>query len=203
VNCRVVTHKLLPLLGEIPTLCRAVHWLIALSKVMCWQLIKPTTCNGYSESYVRYSINIKSPSSRLLYNGMWSRIVWLKFSDISQERIASVFNVEKEANYAISKKKTRLLRNSVDQIRRSLGIHILVFRLNYIHCVRLVWEKYRMITLYVFIIKVQCRIRAAAHQLRQDKHQDMKQKTQSCFIRDSDSSPHSELERVCVLSHLL
>jgi hypothetical protein len=28
------------------------------------------------------------------------------------------------------------------------------------------------------------RLRAAAHHLRQDKHQDMRQKTQSCFIRD-------------------
>jgi cobalamin biosynthesis protein CobD/CbiB len=44
---------------------------------------------------------------------------------------------------------------------------------------------------------------AAAHQLRQDKHQDMRQKTQSCFIRDSDSSPQTEVARVCVLSHLL
>jgi hypothetical protein len=47
------------------------------------------------------------------------------------------------------------------------------------------------------------RVRAAAHQLRQDKHQDMRQKTQSCFIHDSDSSPHTEVARVCVLSHLL
>jgi hypothetical protein len=46
-------------------------------------------------------------------------------------------------------------------------------------------------------------LRAAAHQLRQDKHQDMRQKTQSCFIRDSDWSPHTEVARVCVLSHLL
>jgi hypothetical protein len=46
-------------------------------------------------------------------------------------------------------------------------------------------------------------LRAAAHQQRQDKHQDMRQKTQSCFIRDSDSSPHTEVARVCVLSHLL
>jgi hypothetical protein len=45
-------------------------------------------------------------------------------------------------------------------------------------------------------------VRAAAHQLRQDKHQDMRQKMQSCFIRDSDSSPHTEVARVCVLSHL-
>jgi hypothetical protein len=45
--------------------------------------------------------------------------------------------------------------------------------------------------------------RAAAHQLRQDKHQDMRQKTQSCFVRDSDSSPHTEVATVCVLSHLL
>jgi hypothetical protein len=41
-------------------------------------------------------------------------------------------------------------------------------------------------------------VRAAAHQLRQDKHQDMRQKTQSCFIRDSDSSLHTEVARVCV-----
>jgi hypothetical protein len=33
--------------------------------------------------------------------------------------------------------------------------------------------------------------------------QDMRQKTQSCFIHDSDSSPHTEVARVCVLSHLL
>jgi hypothetical protein len=46
-------------------------------------------------------------------------------------------------------------------------------------------------------------LRAAAHQVRQDKHQDMRQKTQSCFIRDSDSSPHTEVARICVLSHLL
>jgi hypothetical protein len=46
-------------------------------------------------------------------------------------------------------------------------------------------------------------LRAAAHQLRQDKHQDMRQKTQCCFIRDSDSSPHTEVACVCVLSHLL
>jgi hypothetical protein len=46
-------------------------------------------------------------------------------------------------------------------------------------------------------------LRAAAHQLRQDNHQDMRQKTQPCFIRDSDSSPHTEVARVCVLSHLL
>jgi hypothetical protein len=45
--------------------------------------------------------------------------------------------------------------------------------------------------------------RAAAHQMRQDKHQDMRQKTQSCFIRDSNSSPHTKVARVCVLSHLL
>jgi hypothetical protein len=32
-------------------------------------------------------------------------------------------------------------------------------------------------------------VRTATHQL----HQDMRQKTQSCFIRDSDSSPHTEL----------
>jgi hypothetical protein len=44
-------------------------------------------------------------------------------------------------------------------------------------------------------------IRAAAHQLRQDKYQDMRQKTQPCFIRDSDSSPHTEVARVCVLSY--
>jgi hypothetical protein len=43
------------------------------------------------------------------------------------------------------------------------------------------------------------RLRAAAHQL----HQDMRQKTQSCFIHDSDSSPHTEVARVYVLSHLL
>jgi hypothetical protein len=42
-----------------------------------------------------------------------------------------------------------------------------------------------------------------AHKLCQDKHQDMRQKAQSCFIRDSDSSPHTEVARVCVLSHLL
>jgi hypothetical protein len=30
-------------------------------------------------------------------------------------------------------------------------------------------------------------IRVATHQLRQDKHQDMRQKTQSCFIRDSSA----------------
>jgi hypothetical protein len=47
------------------------------------------------------------------------------------------------------------------------------------------------------------RLRASAHQLRQDKHQDMRQKTQSCFIRDSNSSPLTEVARVCVLSHLL
>jgi hypothetical protein len=35
------------------------------------------------------------------------------------------------------------------------------------------------------------------------KHQDMRQKTQSCFIRDSDSSPHTKVARVCVLPHLL
>jgi hypothetical protein len=46
-------------------------------------------------------------------------------------------------------------------------------------------------------------VRPAAHQLRQDKHQDARQKTQSCFIRDSDSNPHTEVARVCVLSHLL
>jgi ABC-type oligopeptide transport system ATPase subunit len=46
-------------------------------------------------------------------------------------------------------------------------------------------------------------LRAAAHQLCQDKNQDMRQKMQSCFIRDSDSSPHTEVARVCVLSHLL
>jgi hypothetical protein len=45
-------------------------------------------------------------------------------------------------------------------------------------------------------------LRAAAHQLRQDKLQDMRQKTQSCFIRDSDSSPHTEVACVCVLSYL-
>jgi hypothetical protein len=48
-----------------------------------------------------------------------------------------------------------------------------------------------------------CCLRAAAHQLRQDKHQDMRQKTHSCFIRESDSSPHTEVARVCALSHLL
>jgi hypothetical protein len=47
------------------------------------------------------------------------------------------------------------------------------------------------------------RVRAAAHQLRQDKHQDMRQKTQFYFIRDSDSGPHTEVARVCVLSYLL
>jgi hypothetical protein len=47
------------------------------------------------------------------------------------------------------------------------------------------------------------RIRAAAHQLRQDKHQDMRETTQSCFIRDSDSSPHTEVARACVSAHLL
>jgi hypothetical protein len=46
-------------------------------------------------------------------------------------------------------------------------------------------------------------LRAAAHQLRQDKHQDTSQKTLSCFIRDSDSSPHTEVARFRVLSHLL
>jgi hypothetical protein len=46
-------------------------------------------------------------------------------------------------------------------------------------------------------------LRAAAHQLRQDKHQYWRQKTQSCFIRDSDSSPHTEVARVCVLLYLL
>jgi hypothetical protein len=46
-------------------------------------------------------------------------------------------------------------------------------------------------------------IRAAADQLRQDKHQDMRQKTQSCFIRDWDSSPHTEVEFVYILSHIL
>jgi hypothetical protein len=46
-------------------------------------------------------------------------------------------------------------------------------------------------------------VRAAAHQLHQDKHQNMKQKTQSCFIRDSDWSSHTEVARVCLLSHLL
>jgi hypothetical protein len=48
-----------------------------------------------------------------------------------------------------------------------------------------------------------CVVRAAAHQLRQDKHQDLRQKMQSCFIRDSDSSPHTEVARVCVLSSSL
>jgi hypothetical protein len=37
-------------------------------------------------------------------------------------------------------------------------------------------------------------LRAAAHQLLQDKHQDMRQKTQTCFIRDSSAS---WLRRVC------
>jgi hypothetical protein len=46
-------------------------------------------------------------------------------------------------------------------------------------------------------------LRAAAPKLRQDKHQDMRQKTQSCIIRDSDLSRHTEVARVCVLSHLL
>jgi hypothetical protein len=46
-------------------------------------------------------------------------------------------------------------------------------------------------------------VRAAAHQLRQVKHKDMRQKTQSCFICDSDSSPHTEVARVCVLSRFL
>jgi hypothetical protein len=36
-----------------------------------------------------------------------------------------------------------------------------------------------------------------------DKHQDMRQKTQSYFIHDSDLSPHTEVARVCVLSHHL
>jgi hypothetical protein len=41
-------------------------------------------------------------------------------------------------------------------------------------------------------------VSAAAHQLRQDKHQDMRQKSQAYFIRDSDSSPHTEVAHVCV-----
>jgi hypothetical protein len=54
---------------------------------------------------------------------------------------------------------------------------------------------------YLHVVSNHRPLRAAAHQLRQDKYQDMRQKTQSCFIRDSDSSPHTEVARVCVLSH--
>jgi hypothetical protein len=55
----------------------------------------------------------------------------------------------------------------------------------------------------VFTAPTEESLRAAAHQLRQDKHQDMRQKKQPCFIRDSDSSPHTEVARICVLSQLL
>jgi hypothetical protein len=48
-----------------------------------------------------------------------------------------------------------------------------------------------------------CSLSTDVYQLRQDKHQDMRQKTQSCFIHDSHSSPHTEVARVCVLSYLL
>jgi hypothetical protein len=60
-----------------------------------------------------------------------------------------------------------------------------------------------MIHLDVITDKVMKSERKEKNQLHQDKHQDIRQKMQSCVIRDSDSSPHTEIARVCVLSHLL
>jgi hypothetical protein len=58
-----------------------------------------------------------------------------------------------------------------------------------------------LIEMLVIFLRYSKILRAVAHQLHQHKHQDKRQKTQSCFIRDSDSSPHTEVARVCVLSH--
>jgi hypothetical protein len=47
------------------------------------------------------------------------------------------------------------------------------------------------------VIWMRTLLRAAAQQMRQDK----RQKTQSCFIRDSDSSPHTEVARTRRKTH--
>jgi hypothetical protein len=58
------------------------------------------------------------------------------------------------------------------------------------------WGKRRSLASFV----IQTRVRTPTASRQASRHE---KKTQSCFIRDSDSSPHTEVARVCVLSHLL